>query len=169
MASSIPLNDLIEALAGAVVEAQDRIEQHQIAGLLGYFDKHNRPKSLLVRLPAIHPHAEKGAEELYRAPLLPLVSRNQLKIKDVEMTFDVDLGDLKEEAPVESAESGGDEGRGRGQGARKSMSVVMAAGGTKKGSIHVVLRVEGAEPTEGVARLMNHLTLTQGVVDSAKP
>ena len=55
MASNIPLNDLIEALAGAVIEAQDNIEQHQISNLLGYFDSQNRPKSLVVRMPSIHP------------------------------------------------------------------------------------------------------------------
>jgi hypothetical protein len=32
MASNIQLHDLIEALAGAVIEAQDSIEQHRKAG-----------------------------------------------------------------------------------------------------------------------------------------
>lgn len=60
MAGHIPLNDLIEALAGAVIEAQDNIEQHQISNLLGYFDSQKRPKSLVVRLRQPTPRLRKG-------------------------------------------------------------------------------------------------------------
>lgn len=165
MASNIPLNDLIEALAGAVIEAQDRIEQHQIHNLLGYFDNQNRPRSLVVKLPSVHPRAGEGAEDYYRAPLLPLVSTNLLKIKDVEITFDVDLGRLTEESspPEEPPANGGEPPKGGVT--RKCISVDMAGGlmRNKGGSIHVVLRVEGAEPADGAARLINHLAQTQGV------
>jgi len=164
MASNIPLNDLIEALAGAVIEAQDNIEQHQISNLLGYFDSDNRPKSLVVRVPSIQPQAEEGAEDLYRAPLLPLVSSNMLKIKDVEITFDVDLGQLTD------GPSGAAEGKGQeSEAPRKSIFVDMAGGKQDKaGSIHVVLRVESAEPTDGASRLINHLAQTQGVYRTFK-
>lgn len=97
MSSRIALKDLIEALAGAVIEAQDRIEQHQIANLGSYFDENNRPKSVLLRLPSLQPGAQEGSEDLYRAPLLPLVATNMLRIKDVEISFDVDLGALSDE------------------------------------------------------------------------
>lgn len=167
MASNIQLNDLIEALAGAVIEAQDSIEQHQISNLLGYFDKDNRPKSLVVRVPSIQPKAEEGAEDLYRAPLLPLVSSNMLKIKDVEVTFDVDLGQLVEK-PVEETKKAVPGGQEK-DSPRKNLFVDMAGGKQEKGgSIHVVLRVESSEPTDGVARLMNHLTQTQGVFKTFK-
>ncbi len=170
MASNIPLNDLIEALAGAVIEAQDHIEQHQISNLLGYFDSNNRPRSLVVRLPSINPQAGEGSEDLYRAPLLPLVSTNLLKIRDVEITFDVDLGQLTEEPAGEVAKAGAEEGPLESEAPRKNILVDMAGGLARKkgGNIHVVLRVEGAEPTDGVARLMNHLAQTQGVFKTIK-
>ena len=170
MASNIPLNDLIEALAGAVIDAQDRIEQHQISNLLGYFDSQNRPKSLVVRLPSIHPQAEEGSEDYYRAPLLPLVSTNLLKIKDVEITFDVDLGQLTENPAGQLAKAETGEGPLESDARRKDIFVDMAGGLVHKkgGSIHVVLRVEGSEPTDGEARLINHLVQTQGVFKTVK-
>lgn len=157
MASNIPLNDLIEALAGAVIEAQDSVEQHQLKNLTRYFDRDKRPKSLVMRVPSIRPDAGEGEYDLYRAPLLPLMSMNVLKIKDVEISFDADLGQMLDDAADASAE-------GKNGGAAKSITVDIA--GTradKAGSVHVVLRVEGSEPTEGASRLMNHLAQTQGV------
>lgn len=167
MSTNIPLNDLIEALAGAVIEAQDRIEQHQISNLLGYFDGQNRPRSLVVRMPSIHPDAEEGSEDLYRTPILPLVSTNLLKIKDVEVTFDVDLGTVTEK-PVDNAVA--EDGRQESTRGQKSISVDMGGGRfkDKTGKIHVVLRVESSEPTEGSARLINHLAQTQGVFKTVK-
>ena len=58
MAGNTPLNHLIEALAGAVIEAQESIEQRQLSNLRRYFDADWRPKSLVVRVPSmsfIHP------------------------------------------------------------------------------------------------------------------
>lgn len=166
MSTNIPLNDLIEALAGAVIEAQDRIEQHQISNLLGYFDAQNRPRSLIVRLPSIHPEAEAGAEDLYRTPILPLVSTNHLKIKDVEVSFDVDLGEMEEKTVKRRSADGEEEGE-----VNKKDIFIDIAGRRQKnkaGSIHVVLRVESADPTDGASRLVSHLAQTQGVYKTIK-
>jgi hypothetical protein len=164
MPTNISLNDLIEGLAGAVIEAQDRIEQHQIANLLGYFDENQRPKSLVVRMPTINPNAVEGSEDLYRTPLLPLVSSNPIKIKEMEVSFDVDLSELKEKSLGESDD------KGNKHGSKKNIFVDMAGGKskTKGGSIHVVLRVDSSEPTEGAARLINHLAQVQGVYKTMK-
>jgi hypothetical protein len=167
MSTSIPLNDLIEALAGAVIEAQDRIEQHQISNLFGYFDDQRRPKSLVVRMPSINPNAEEGSEDLYRTPILPLVSTNLLKIKDVEVSFDVDLGEMKDK-DINQTES--DKELKENEVRKKDIFIDMAGGRLKNktGSIHVVLRVESSEPTEGSARLINHLAQIQGIYKTVK-
>ncbi len=84
------------------------------------------------------------------------MSMNLLKIKDVEISFDAEIGQL-ESNPADDNEK-------TDKGLPKSISVDVA--GTRQdkgGSIHVVLRVEGSEPTDGAARLMNHLSQTQGV------
>lgn len=143
MSSNIPLNDLIESLAGAVIEAQDSVELHQLKNLTRYFHSDKRPKSLVMRVPSIRPDAEEGECDLYRAPLLPLMSMNLLKIKDVEISFDAEIGQL-ESNPADDNEK-------TDKGLPKSISVDVA--GTRQdkgGSIHVVLRVEGSEPTDAL-------------------
>lgn len=170
MPTQTPLPGLIEAMAGAVIDAQDRIEKRQLANLGDYFDDDNRPKSIVMRMPSMQPGATQSDEDLYRAPLLPLVSSNFLRIKDVEISFDADLGSLvhgAEETASEDAPNKGKRGWRRGGEPTKTPQVqvdtTIKAGRSKAGSVHVVLRVEGSEPTEGAARLMNHLTQTQGV------
>jgi hypothetical protein len=168
MAAQTSLNDLIEALAGAVIEAQDRIERHQIANLKSYFDGNDRPVSFIVKLPSIHPQAGEDYEDYYRAPLLPLVSTNLLKIKDVEVSFDAELGELHEASEQDALKEGA--GQPAERGLRKNIYVdtTSARGKPTGGSVHVVLRVEGSEPTDGAARLINHLTQVQGVFKTVK-
>lgn len=169
MANPVSLNDLIEALAGAVIDAQDRIEQHQLSNLSNYFDEQNRPKSVLIRLPSQHPNAAEGDEDLYRAPLLPLVPSNMLKIKDVEISFDVDLGAIADELGPSAASEPAPKGSSWAEemaNLSKRVSVHTRAGvmGRRGGLLHVVMRVEGSEPSDGVSRLLNHLAQTQGVI-----
>lgn len=171
MATQTSLNTLIEAIAGAVVDAQDRIEQHQISHLSDFFDEDNRPKSVVIRMPSLHPQAGEEDEDLYRAPILPLVSTNVLRIKDVEITFDADIGPLVEGDPPEDDHPAEPGWKGRPASARPHLRVDPSAGGNdrRSGAVHVVLRVEGSEPTDGAARLMNHLAQTQGVFKTFKP
>lgn len=172
MAAQTSLNSLIEAIAGAVVDAQDRIEQHQMSHLSDFFDENNRPKSVVIRMPSLHPQAGEDDEDLYRAPILPLVSMNVLRIKDVEITFDADLGPLVDGDPPEEEPHGeAPAWKGKPPAARPHLRVDPNGGGNGRngGSVHVVLRVEGTEPTDGAARLMNHLSQTQGVFKTFKP
>lgn len=177
MTTKTSLNNLIEAIAGAVIDAQDRIEQHQISHLSDYFDEDNRPKSVVIRMPSLNPGATEGEEELYRAPILPLVSTNVLRIKDVEIRFDADLSSLVEEgddvqgasAPPPNAAK--QSWRVKTQPSKPFVQVdtAVSAQNQRGGTVHVVLRVEGSEPTDGAARLMNHLAQTQGVFQTFKP
>ncbi len=167
MADNIQLHALIEALADAVIEAQDSIERHQISNLLGYFDQDNRPRSLVVRLPSIQPDAEQDAEDFYRAPLLPLISTNPLRIKDVEVSFDVELGPLMEQPAKDTKRASiGPEDK---EPPRNNLAVNLAGGKRDQANrVHIVLRVENSEPTDGAARLMSHLSQTQGVFKTIK-
>jgi hypothetical protein len=155
--SNIPLENLIEALAGAVIDAQDSVEQHQLRNLARYFDGDKRPRSLVMRVPSIRPDAKANEYDLYRAPLLPLMSVNNLKIKDVEISFSAELSHMLDETE-------GNDSKGKNGNSSKSISVNVAGPKSdKSGSIHINLRVEGSEPTDGASRLMNHLSQTQGV------
>jgi hypothetical protein len=173
MATSITLRDLLEALASAVIGAQDRIEQHQIATLGGYFDSDNRPKSVLMRLPSLHPGAKEGDEDYYRAPLLALTPTNPLRIREVEIDFDVQLGEIGEEET-----SAADDGEGNDEASdswcqrapRKTVQIDMHAPtkGTPTSAVHVRVKVENTDITAGVAKLTNHLSQTQGVFKTVK-
>lgn len=174
MAAGITLKDLLEALASAVIGAQDRIEQHQIASLGSYFDSDNRPKSVLMRLPSLHPGAEEGDEDYYRAPLLSLAPANPLRIREVEIDFDVQLGEIGEEQSAAAATGDGgdsDSAESWHSGApRKSVQIDMRAAtkGALSSAVHVRVKVENTEITSGLAKLANHLTHTQGVFKTVK-
>lgn len=165
MPGKVSFHELIEALASAVIEAQDSIERHQVANLRAYFDEDNRPRSVTLRIPSLHPDAGPGDEDFYRAPLLPLVSRNNLRIKDVEIRFDADLGELGQDAGDDNG-TGPDWVSRRGPGSR--LGVDTAGAGRGRGSVQVVLRVEGSEATDGAVRLINQLSQAQGVFKTVK-
>lgn len=99
--ASLGLHHLIQAIAGAVAEAQDKIHRFQIATVRQYFDENNRPVSVDVRLPDPHPNAEPGDERIVRVPLLSLVGPQLLSIKEAEVSFEVGLtGVDADDAPL---------------------------------------------------------------------
>jgi len=166
MADRESLENLIEGLAGAVVEAQRRIESYQIQNFLSYFDKNNRPKGIDILLPSLHPEKE-GKDVVYYVPYLPLFASSLLRIKDVEISFDTDITGLtetasEEEQPTENMAVGDSDVLGSSK--KKSISLDIRGGvfGRKAGRAHVVLRVEGSEPSEGMARLIDRLLQSQG-------
>ena len=169
MADKETLDNLIEGLAGAVVEAQQRIETHQINNFLNYFDEDRRPKKIDILMPSLHPDA-KGEDVRYRVPLLPLVASSLLRIKEVEISFDTDLmgvtkqtddnvnddlvTQLESEKPVLNK--------------FRSIDLDMRGSGVfrkKTGSVHVVMKVEGHDISEAMARLVDRLIQIQGDIE----
>ena len=53
MSGTMTFHSLIEALAGAVIEAQDSIEMHQLSNLRDFFDEDNRPRSVTIVGPSM--------------------------------------------------------------------------------------------------------------------
>lgn len=168
MADQVSLDNLIEGLAGAVVEAQRRIESHQIQNFRSFFDKDNRPEKIDILVPSLHPEA-KGKDVRYRVPLLPLVASSLLRIKEVEISFDADLVRLSnEEKEKTKGDTPQDDEGVAGAEKKKSVTVDMRGGGVfrkKAGTVHVVLKVEGRELSEGMARVVDRLIQVQGEVD----
>lgn len=168
MADQVSLENLIEGLAGAVVEAQRRIESHQIQNFRSFFDKDNRPEKIDILVPSLHPEA-KGKDVRYRVPLLPLVASSLLRIKEVEISFDADLVRLSnEEKEKTKGDTPQDDEGVAGAEKKKSVTVDMRGGGVfrkKAGTVHVVLKVEGRELSEGMARVVDRLIQVQGEVD----
>jgi hypothetical protein len=172
MASHESLDNLIEGLAGAVVEAQRRIEAHQISNFISYFDKDKRPRKLDILVPSNHPDATLGEDDVrYRVPLLPLVASSLLRIKEVEISFDTELIGITDSAPAEpltdklSVEPGSEELAEKKQ---RSINLDLRGSGVFKksqGTAHVVIKVEGKEISEGMTRLIDRLLQVQGDID----
>lgn len=172
----LSFSSLVEAIARSVAEAQDQVERHQVRNLLSYFDEDGRPRGIDFRVPSRRADAQPGDEDFYTVPLLALVSINVLKIKDVETKFSVDLGELTDEgsaatdsknpAGAAQKDNAGEPGKSeRMAGLSSPMKTlnVSTATGRGGGKARVTLRVQGSEPSEGAARLLDYLAQIQGV------
>lgn len=178
--ANLSLHHLIQSIAGAVAEAQDKIHRYQISTVRQYFDADNRPVSVDVRLPSMAPDAQEGDERLVRVPLLSLIGARLLAVKDMEISFDVGLGGQGE--PGRAAPAAKDDAAARADEQAKAdaeakagedgakpdvwpsdthapLSVDMNASKNRDGGpmAHITLRVESQPPSEGMARLIHHL------------
>ncbi len=155
MSGTLNFRDFIQAMASSVIETQNRIEKYQLINIFRtYFDTDSRPKCIKLQLPSMRPDAAPDEEETYRVPWLPLVPPNTLKVKDVEMTFDVELAGIIEQSENNKSKP------------LDTLCVNLGVGSKESTSrLHVTLRVESAEPSDGAMRLMNHLSQTQGVCE----
>lgn len=167
MADRESLENLIEGLAGAVVEAQRRIESHQIENFLSYFNENNRPKGIDIRLPPMQPDKDPTDDVLYHVPFLPLFASSLLSIKEVEISFDTDIAGLAEPSGEDDqikATSASDDTGVTGKSAKRSVNLDIRGGmfGRRAGRAHVVLKVQGGELSEGMARVIDRLLQSQG-------
>lgn len=175
MADGVTLHDLIEAIAGAVIGAQDRIERYQISNLRSFFDENNRPVGVEVRMPKVG--GGDGEETNIRVPLLALIGAARLSIKDVEVSMDIEIGDLTT-TPSESGGAGqaaSPPPAGQDQGAQESgwgrpgaqkavvLDVHAPRSRDRPATAKVVMRVESHDPPEGLARLMVELNKRIGI------
>ncbi len=170
MATKASLDDLIEGLAGAVVEAQRRIETHQIDNFLSFFDEDQRPKKIDVLVPSLHPDAD-GKDVRYRVPILPLVASSLLRIKEVEISFDTDLVGINPPSDDTSKSPSETQLDTDNPSPKELKSVALELRGSgvfskKAGSAHVVMKIEGRDISEGMARLVDRLIQVQGDIES---
>lgn len=90
------LSSLLSAITSSIVEAQQQMEQVQIANFLTYFEKYDGEKGLLpctldLALPSMRPNAEAGERDLYQTPYLSLLPHSGLRIEKTEVEFSVSL------------------------------------------------------------------------------
>ena len=112
-------------------------------------------------MPSRRSDAKRGDEDFYSVPLLSLVSINVLKIKDVDIKFSVDMGELTEEPSAEPLASMASEVIPQNS-SMKTLNVSTVTG-RNGGKVRVALRVKGSEPSDGAARLLDYLAQMQGV------
>lgn len=172
MAIQDSLKNLIEGLAGAVVEAQRRIETHQLNNILRFFDRDKRPKTIDLRLPSSHPQDKKNEEDVvYRVPYLSLVPGNNLLIKEVEMQFDAELTGVHDQEDLTTEKKPSHENNTKNTSKNdffKNVQVDIRGGGMFKrrtGTVQVKLKVQGSDMSESMARLIDRLIQIQGDIE----
>jgi hypothetical protein len=174
MVDFVPLQALVHAIASAVTDAQQEVEKAHVANLVSYLDRENRPLTLQLRVPSIRPEAGLGEEDTYQAPLLALVPHSMLRIKQVEISFDIELGDLADAATAPKTKSNAPTATKAAdvlsaQLARNlNVNPVVSATVKQQGtSAHVVVTIESVEQPDSVSRLVTDLTKTQGIIGPA--
>jgi hypothetical protein len=157
--ASFSVRSLIQAIAGAVSGAQAAVQRAQIIELGRYFEPDSGdPRILKVRLPAQRPDGA-TTSMTWGVPLLTLAPPSQLRIKEAEFAFDIELADLgaKRAETVTVADDFASEVNRLTANAQPGVF-----GG--KTAMKVTLRVEHMETAEGVARLLAELNRRSGPV-----
>ena len=174
MAGQIRFDDLVEALAGAVVEAEHVIRRNQIADLRTFFYADGSPVTITVHMPSIRPGAKSGELDELKVPLIALVNPTNLVIKHLEINFTTELGDVTEvehtrahaltenekERDPTTDPSGAVRMGWSGRKLAQTINVTTPSDGIapSPSAAKVTLRVEGGPAPEGVARLIERLT-----------
>ncbi len=159
-ATAITLSQLVQSLATAVVQAQQQVEDHQVAGLDRYFDPDGRPHSLTIRTRSLRPDAAADAEDWYSAPLLPLLPNSQLRIKNAHLELRAELADLGNKATAQPGDA-----QGSGAAVAVPELALVLANNSNEGSVRIRLELEAVEAGDGRSRLLDHLAKTQGFID----
>jgi len=168
VAQSATLEALIDAVASAVIGAQDKIEIYQAGLLAQYLDPDRRPRTIDIRVPSNRSNAGPNDEATLSVPVLAVVGATRLAIESMEVSMDVDLGDLQQaitnpegDEPTDSNESSAP--------ARHTVMVDMASPrATSRDALgKVVLKVSAKEPTEGLQRLLMELNKRIGVIEDS--
>lgn len=161
------LHELVQAIAGSIAEAQAQIEGAQRAHIQSFFDDQSRPLAMNLTLPASH---AADAEVACRVPLLSLVPPGLLQIQEAQINFSIEFGELGELG--ERGERGGVTANAAKPLAR-TLSVAVptkSAGPVKEtGHAHIQIKVKPTPPSEGLARLVDELLKTQGILGVINP
>ncbi|MDP9102427.1 MAG: DUF2589 domain-containing protein [Pseudomonadota bacterium] len=166
MAGRTTLRSLIQGIAGAIASAQQEVERQQILNLGGYFDKMLRPLLMSIRVPSLRHDAEPGEEEILDIPILTLVPHNPLRISEVQVEFDIELGGVEDDGALDMPPAVNAMGRDDTSPEPKVRRILTdafnGASSAKGPKAHVVIKVRDAEVPEGLARLLTELNKMHG-------
>lgn len=165
MAMMANLENVVRAIAGSIMDAQNLVEKAQVAHISSFFDREGRPMVIDLELPAIHSSAADDEFYLYRLPLISLVPHSALIISEAEIEMDVELGALSEAEPATAHPDALQPDGFDQQATRPSLMINPETGGLAKKSgnaAHIKLKLVAAEKSEGLARLLNDVVKGQG-------
>jgi|GEM_PF-416924 len=168
--SNIPsLQKLVTAIASSVLEAQEKIEAAQLVNLMSYFkrkpDKKGYfPLTMKLNLPSTRPEARPGETDVYQVPYLSVLPYSALRIKEVDVDFDVHFSGL------DGREDEEESNRLARSGDLPDLAVDLGGLKSRDGfGAHVSLTLEGVELPEGTCRLINELIKSNQVYESPTP
>jgi len=129
-------NQLVKSLYRSTVLAQSKVEQlHYQNFITNYFDEDGKPNFITLTLPS---NDGDGAHSVnVDVPLLTLSHSTHLNIKELEIEFEVELGHFED---IEDDEISA------------KVSTV-----TGKNMAKITLKLDAADPPEGIARIRQEL------------
>lgn len=137
------LDDLLQAIHDAVIEAQIITEKQHINQLQKYFNEDGTAQMLSIRVPSMQANATEGETETLNVPLITLVPPSTIKIKRMKVDFKVALGSVETKNNT------------------KSLRVDIGGSGGLFGKTQNTADVEitfvGSDPPESFLRINDHL------------
>lgn len=137
------LDDLLQAIHDAVIEAQIITEKQHINQLQKYFNEDGTPQMLTIRVPSMHQNAAEGDTETLNVPMITLIPPSAIKIKRMKVDFKVALGSIetKDNTKTLRVDIGGSGG----------------LFGKSQNTANVEITFIGADPPESFLRINDHL------------
>ncbi len=171
--AQIRFDQLVSALADAVVRAEHLVRIHQITDLRSFFDERNQPISVPLEIQRTDPAAKRGETTKLEVPLITLINMSQLSIKEMEIQFTTSLGDVTEQRTPrrqreptgavhygieDTPEPAGSEALGWvADQDDRSIEVATSSVESNGASATITLKVQASETPEGLSRLIDRL------------
>ena len=131
-------DDLISAIQEAVIRAHETSEQQHVRMMSRFFNSDTgEPETLTLNLPFLNPGDSEIQYKEVLVPTLCLVPFNSIKIKDIEVTAEVEFQGVKSE------------------NGKNKISAKLRGGcfGKKANRAKIKITVEGGDPPEALLKL----------------
>lgn len=137
------LDDLLQAIHDAVLEAQIISEKQHINQLQKYFNEDGTAQMLSIKVPSMRPESAAGETETLNVPLITLVPPSAIKIKRMKVDFKVVLGAMQKKAS--------------GSSLQIDMGGSGGLFGKKQSTANIEIIFAGSDPPESFLRINDHL------------
>lgn len=140
-------DELVEALAGALVHARETVERQHLRTIQNYFTRDGDKlvaKTTTIHVPDLDSNGEPELE--VKVPLFSLLPLSSLTIDEVTVEFDAYLSTLS-----------GDSDKSKGP---KKMQMELGGHGMmgkSKNNVKVSVKVKGGNPPEGLIKLNDNI------------
>ena len=161
---AVRLDQLLAALARAVVDAQHDVQRSQLGDLSQFF-RDGSPITVNLKLPRVSPESGEQESMEVQVPLAILVGHPGISIRETQLTMQVEIGPISDTATRKKAAANASSGRPYEWKPPVNLPAISVSTVTsgKTGDVGVAqltLRVAAEDVPEGLARLLDHLNKT---------